>query len=923
MAWKEFKVMRGKIMVAAICSLLQLGFGNSATAQQKEEADRKWHFVNGLSDMSLPDGCHAQLYERPVVADDGVLQLLPVDHIHFADITCIGSSIYISNSIFTNGGDVRIFAHDLTIAPTASIDTRVYLPKSFTFVENLFEHSDAYYRRNLGLKSYSHFLANQYSKSFLTVLANYYEACFDCKIKGGQVFAPRLPDGLPIVQHYPAKPDIIENDIESAEASIIENNLTSGDINLHLSGSLKISTRPMVSGIGYQYAVPIEGKLPNSPNSPIFTEDRRFVNAFRIQAPYPSRPWLVGLPSCGSETMVYSLGAGYGYYCKANHVADRGNLRPVALEAKSGQISIRFTDLGNLEVSQSSFNENLVNPYAFKINDRPIFGAESSFDGLFGNYIGHAIPLNYRPRISADLVPKAQSTLHEINPKLTDGSPGGLIDDTDPEAATGFSYPFAAHQVQKVTDVDVLFSGFMENVYARRLARILMGAIDMEAEATKIQGDYVLSDMDFIVLTLNQTTRAVLHDLVRAEIDRGKARPSPSNLMSADRSCPVAVSRRSDIHPFQIMSRVANPSLAGRPGDSLHALAMANEISCNAGRPPSSLIAGISETYGGLLNHLRSDPVVASERYTNSFIALESIRSDKAVEAQIKLMRQEHLATYRFLVDHMTASRVESMQSKIKQLEAAVARAKSDGSLIAMAKDIPKIWKSAESSGKGAAKFLAKAGITVNPAAIAAAVAAFSVYEAVEKRDALGEAAKRDSDAAAELRQKMIEVAEEGKTLTTDLGKRLTNITLARNESLIEALLTLDTQEIDIVLALLGRLALEATLPPTLGRSEFDNRLGYLESYLTPRMFGIANSVALSTERVTRLKRVSDWTCSSVGPDCICLDDIDNSDPLTSSVFVKTSLFGEAMTLRLASSDFAGPICLLSFGFSHTDITMK
>ena len=896
-------MVRGKILAAALCSLFQLCYGFPATAQQQEEADRKWHFLNGIGDVSLPVGCHAQIYERPVVADDEALQLLPVDHIHFADVTCIGSSISITKTIFTNGGDVRIFAHDLTIEPNVSIDTRVYLPKSFTFIENLFEHSEEYYRRSLGLKSYSHFLANQYSKSFLTALANYYVACFDCKIKDGQAFAPRLPDGLPIVQHYPAKPEMIERDITSAEAAIIENNLASGNIHLHLSGSLKLPTQPMVSGTGYRHAVPVGEELPSAPNYPVFSEDRHW-KPLRIEAPYPSRPWLVGLPFCGAETQFYRYGGGSGG-CYANHVADRGNLRPVALEAQSGQISIRFTDLGNPEISEISFNENLANPYAFKINDRPIFGAKSSFDSLFGTYTGRVIPLDFRPRISADLVPKSQGTSHEINPKLSDGSPEGLIDDTVPESGSGFVRYYAAHQAQKVPNADVLFSGFMQNIYDRRLARILMGAIDIEAEATTIEGGYVLSEMDFIVLTLNQKTREVLQYLVKAEIDRGRA------------------DRPRDLHPFQMISKLANPPLANRPARSLHALAMANEISINAGLLPGGIIAGVSETYSGLLYHLSSDPIVASQRYTNAFIALENIRAVNAVEAQVKLMRQEHLAAYSFLVTYMTQERLDSLQSKIKQLEAAVEKANSDGSLMSMAKDIPKIWKSAESSGKGASKFLASAGISINPYVIAAAVTAVSVYEAVEKHDALGEAAARDSRAAAELREEMIKVADVGRALTTSLTARLNSIELARNESLVEALLTLDTQEVDIVFALLGRLALEATLPPKLDRGEFSERLGYLESYLSLRRFNVVNSVALEPDKVARLNRVSDWTCSSGDSGCICPSESSGSPTSATGVFVKTSLFGEEVMLRLATLHNAGSICLRSFGFSSSDIITK
>ena len=87
------------LVAAFLCLLLPLCYGSPALAQQQEEGDRKWHFINSVNDVSLPAGCHAELYERPVIADDDALQLLPVDRIHFADVTCIGSSISITGEV--------------------------------------------------------------------------------------------------------------------------------------------------------------------------------------------------------------------------------------------------------------------------------------------------------------------------------------------------------------------------------------------------------------------------------------------------------------------------------------------------------------------------------------------------------------------------------------------------------------------------------------------------------------------------------------------------------------------------------------------------------------------------------------------------------------------------------------------------------
>ena len=159
--------------------------------------------------------------------------------------------------------------------------------------------------------------------------------------------------------------------------------------------------------------------------------------------------------------------------------------------------------------------------------------------------------------------------------------------------------------------------------------------------------------------------------------------------------------------------------------------------------------------------------------------------------------------------------------------------------------------------------------------------------------------------------------------MSSYLARRSSEIELARKGSLIEALITLDTQEIDIVFALLGRLALEATLPPKLGRSEFNERLGYLESYLSLRSFNVGNSVALEPEKVSRLIRVMDLTCSRGDSDCICLGEKVNLDTPATGVFLKTSLFGEYVVLPLVTMHDAGPICLPSFGLSTNDVVIR
>lgn len=112
-------------------------------------------------------------------------------HVLKADVVCMADKIVVDEPIFTNGGDIYIFASQLTVS--APIDTRLYIEQ---FPANpYFESFKETFRHPKGRES----VRNAYR--------TYYTGCSPCNAKSEYARAPRLPPGL-ISLRYPPRAKI-------------------------------------------------------------------------------------------------------------------------------------------------------------------------------------------------------------------------------------------------------------------------------------------------------------------------------------------------------------------------------------------------------------------------------------------------------------------------------------------------------------------------------------------------------------------------------------------------------------------------------------------------------------------------------------------------------------------------------------------
>jgi hypothetical protein len=893
-------------MIARLAHVLILALVviSSAMPLEAQEQNQRWQFIKGISDLNLPKECHAQIYERPIQTQEAGLRLLPFSKINYAEIVCVGTSVRIEKSIFTNGGNVRIFAHDLYIAPAAKIDTRVHLPKSFEFLEQIFLHRKEYVRRST--RSFQHFLSNQYSDEFLTSLTNYYTACFDCELRNGEVFVPRLPDGLAIVNGYAPNDDVVIADINAAEGSIIANSLKSGSIDLHLSGSLSYPAFPGVEGAGYKSSAVVSGTSPKVAQGPIFTEDRKF-RAFRVDSLYPSRPWLVGLPTCGTETRFRSLNGGTTS-CGAAGFASVGKVRPVRILPTPGSVNVAFTDFGLFEMTKEAQDANAKDPYAFKINGWPIFGQADSFFNVIGQVVRSDFSADYSPNISPDVirVRAGDYPCCDKNPIFATGTADALIDGSDSDGQL-VKKTVSLLNAKRIESVDALVMGLIDGLSQMNIERTLSGTLPVPGEVTRVQGEYVLSDVDFVALSINDIARMLVKRLVSWEYNRNGGR-----IESDGRT----------LYPFEMISVSGFPLVSGGVLRSLHSLAFANELSKQSFVAKGGIIEGIAHTSRGIFSYLGARPRDDSDRYTQTFLALQGILAMTNVEAQIKLLREEQLIMYKHFVDYMTDERLNSIREKVERLEAEIKKAEKSGDPISAIVGLADVLKSSDSSGKGASKFLESVGISVAAGYFSAAVAAVGLHKSYETYSESFEIAERASAEVAELKEAAAAVAQEGAELVAYFSSRIPERTSPAS-SVAEAQVIVDTQEIEVIFSFLGRLAFEVALQPGISKEDYLSRLRYLESYIASRRFGVAGAVAFEPQKVAQFPHRQDWTCEEDEGGCLCLGDVSTATEGTRNLYANVKVHGEVLDLFLTQVPERQQFCFWTYGHGNAAFELR
>jgi hypothetical protein len=105
------------------------------------------------------------------------------------DVVCVGANIAFDQPLYTNGGDLFVYAQKITIR--APIDTRIYFnAKAFVWNEGDVKEGNKIVRldqRKVTIVDDPKYLASY---------NDYYTACLDCKRENNEILIPRLPDGL-------------------------------------------------------------------------------------------------------------------------------------------------------------------------------------------------------------------------------------------------------------------------------------------------------------------------------------------------------------------------------------------------------------------------------------------------------------------------------------------------------------------------------------------------------------------------------------------------------------------------------------------------------------------------------------------------------------------------------------------------------
>lgn len=143
--------------------------------------------------VQAPQACHFLSHKStPIVGSNADHYLGAAREIVKADVLCMGEDVLLDSPVYSNGGDVIIWAARVRIS--APIDTRVYINHSqldyFQDRVNLpgggfHESADAQLTRWTQLD-------DRYIRSY----RQYFNWCTDCRQLGGATWIPRAPSGL-------------------------------------------------------------------------------------------------------------------------------------------------------------------------------------------------------------------------------------------------------------------------------------------------------------------------------------------------------------------------------------------------------------------------------------------------------------------------------------------------------------------------------------------------------------------------------------------------------------------------------------------------------------------------------------------------------------------------------------------------------
>ncbi|MBR0794000.1 hypothetical protein JQ615_01210 [Bradyrhizobium jicamae] len=148
-----------------------------------------------FNSSEVPPNCHGLARHETLVASPKSIDDKKYERMSEGlkvDVICMGNDLVIDRPIYSNGGDVLIFAGRLSL--TAKIDTRVFRP---FVLEDLFadKDSDCHAYGCYNLLSILRQIHDQYEAAFLE-----YYRCDDCRAKlngsPAEKYVARMPDGL-------------------------------------------------------------------------------------------------------------------------------------------------------------------------------------------------------------------------------------------------------------------------------------------------------------------------------------------------------------------------------------------------------------------------------------------------------------------------------------------------------------------------------------------------------------------------------------------------------------------------------------------------------------------------------------------------------------------------------------------------------
>lgn len=145
-----------------------------------------WSMKSNFGEM--PDYCHAMSSKFLLLKDPGSIYKGVIDN-SSVDIVCVGDDLVIDHDIYSNGGDIIIFAGDLQL--NAPLDSRLYYAPSG--IESYIDGGNNEY----GYPTRSVSEALKFEPTYKQSFEAYYTYCVDCRNEKGKVLLiPELPHGL-------------------------------------------------------------------------------------------------------------------------------------------------------------------------------------------------------------------------------------------------------------------------------------------------------------------------------------------------------------------------------------------------------------------------------------------------------------------------------------------------------------------------------------------------------------------------------------------------------------------------------------------------------------------------------------------------------------------------------------------------------